>query len=227
MKCNSISHAISDTMPHVWVINEMKSPLSAAHCLHLRDYNAFESSGVPASRGTSSKWGVIIGVKRNISAQQLQIDPCLRGRAVVVDIVVPSSLGRGFAHRLIGVYAPWDPGLDMAVMRVFWSQIAELCASSPHSWSLYGDCNATMSDCEVTTISPHRLANHECFQEFLCRTRGVDLWSGRMDCHALDLFTCQGTGTGKSIIDRVVHSSHGCLAGEVDIAPIFIGAIDH
>ncbi|KAG1771912.1 hypothetical protein EV702DRAFT_977119, partial [Suillus placidus] len=197
MKCNSISRAISDTSPHVWVINETKSSHSTAHRLHLRDYNAFESPGLPNSHSTSSRWGVIVGVRRNISAQYVPVNPSLQGHVVVVDIIISSSSGRG---------------VDMAVVRHFWSQVTDLCSSSPHSWSLYGDCNATTSDCEVTTISPHRLPNRQCFQNFLCEARGIDLWSDRIDRHASELFTCRGTTTGKSIIDRAIHSSYGCFA---------------
>ncbi|KAG1777106.1 hypothetical protein EV702DRAFT_1197424 [Suillus placidus] len=227
MKCNSISRAISDTFPHVWVINETKSAQSAAHRLHLRDYNTFEYTGVPNSHSTSAKWGVIVGMKRSLSAQHVHTDLFLQGRVVIVDLIIPSLSGRGFPHRILGVYAPWDPGVDVSIIQQFWFQVSQLCLAATHSWSLYGDCNATTSDCEVTTLSANHATNRQCFQNFLYNARGIDLWSDHADRRASDLFTCHGASAGRSIIDRAVHSHHGCLAGEVDIAPTFNGATDH
>ena len=107
---------------------------------------------------------------------------------MVVDLVIPSSSGHEFPHCLLGIHAPWDPGVDVSIVHQFWSQVLQLCVASLHSWSLYGDCNATTSDCKITTISANRTTNCQCFQNFLHDARGIDLWSDQADhCRSLKL----------------------------------------
>ncbi|KAG0692479.1 hypothetical protein DFH29DRAFT_882425 [Suillus ampliporus] len=98
--------------PHIWVINEMKSPTPAASCVRAPGYNTYENSGVQTVGSPAhGKWGVILGVSNTIHAQRVDtsFDLSLTGRVVAVDLVIPTTNG-GFPHRLIGVYAPWDPG---------------------------------------------------------------------------------------------------------------------
>ncbi|EDR05271.1 uncharacterized protein LACBIDRAFT_329992 [Laccaria bicolor S238N-H82] len=50
----------------------------------------------------------------------------------------------GNGHRIIGAYAPWNPG-GTGDVHHFWNDIAQLCLSSPTSWTMAGDFNATVS----------------------------------------------------------------------------------
>ncbi|KAH7904152.1 hypothetical protein BJ138DRAFT_1186017 [Hygrophoropsis aurantiaca] len=225
MKISAISDAISDMRPHSWVICETKSSLPAAHRISAPEYQTFESLGVHTS-ARSAKWGIIMGVRRNIAAQVLTIDQSLSGRVLVVDVVIPTDARRGYPHRLVGVYAPWDPGENNADLISFWTQISNICNDAPYSWSLIGDCNATVSSAESLADPRHHSPNRDIYSNFISDTGGIDLWSIQPDRHASNIFTYKGNG-GQSIIDRAVHSPFGVLTASVQIPRHFIGATDH
>jgi hypothetical protein len=58
--------------------------------------------------------------------------------------MLPTSDGGCHLHRLIGAYAPWNPG-DEGIGHSFWTDLTHLCNSSPIAWTLAGDLNATVS----------------------------------------------------------------------------------
>jgi hypothetical protein len=62
----------------------------------------------------------------------------------MIDIVLGTSSGKGFIHRVIGAYAPWNPGIDDSD---FWAQVMMLCRGSQYSWTLAGDLNAIVMNC--------------------------------------------------------------------------------
>ncbi|KAG1728955.1 uncharacterized protein EDB91DRAFT_1253212 [Suillus paluster] len=139
MKCNAISSMIHQHWPHIWVINETKSPTPAASCVRAPGYNTYENSGVQtAGSPAHGKWGVILRVSNTIHTQRVDtsFDLSLTGRVVAVDLVIPMTNG-GFPHHLIGVYAPWDPGTavgpDPQSSSAFWPLITKLCQQSPYS----------------------------------------------------------------------------------------------
>jgi hypothetical protein len=77
-------------------------------------YNFYKETGVQCTNHHISKWGIIVGVRSDIQVlQPINISQSyLRGHVVVVDIVLGTTTGSGFIHRIIGAYAPWNPGMD-------------------------------------------------------------------------------------------------------------------
>src|ERR1700679_404811 len=113
----------------------------------MQEYNIYEEPGVRCTNHHISKWGIIVGIHKDIQVSQHTCisHPALAGRLVTVDIVLGTSSGKGFVHRVIGAYAPWNPRIDDGK---FWTQVAKVCRDSQHSWSLARDLNATLSSVE-------------------------------------------------------------------------------
>ncbi|KAI0039606.1 hypothetical protein FA95DRAFT_1503927, partial [Auriscalpium vulgare] len=213
MKTHAISGMISQSRPHIWSINETKSRASVASRLHTSGYSTFESHGQPARNSRSSKWGVIVGVRRDLQAQSVPVPSTLSGRVVATDIIIPTAGRHGFIHRVIAVYAPWNPGGDEPTPGTFWPLITDLCRSASHSWSVIGDCNVTLTTAESQSGS-HLLSNRTHFLSFLNVARGHDLWSDQPDRDVASCYTYRGP-FGSSIIDRAIHSNFGVLSGQI------------
>ncbi|KAG6896491.1 hypothetical protein C0992_007946 [Termitomyces sp. T32_za158] len=98
IKIHNIQTIIRDSEPHAFVIGETKSTQKVSQRLQLPGYCIFESPGKP-SGSQRGKWGVIVGVRNNISAAYpISLDPSMDGRAVALDLVIPTSAGKGFPH---------------------------------------------------------------------------------------------------------------------------------
>ena len=145
------------------------------------------------------------------------------GRAVVVDIIIPTISGGGLPHRLIGLYAPWDPGIDNLSLTDFWRSIHDITHQA-RSWIIIWDFNAMVSATESSNPSAHMSPTSCTFQAFLSTINGCDAWSLSPECHYLTDYTCHA-GSGHSLIDRVLFS-HSRI-GEITSAPHYIGATDH
>ncbi len=144
LKVQHINTAIRTRNLSVFVISELKSKVPVTGKLPGDCYNMFEEKSEPTD-GTW-KWGVIVGIRKDLQiVQRLQVsDRVLQGRILVVDVLLPSSDGRAFPHRIYGLYAPWDPGSKTA----FWLKMTKICRNCPHSWSIIGDLNVTTSPLE-------------------------------------------------------------------------------
>ncbi|KAG1725257.1 hypothetical protein EDB19DRAFT_1915177 [Suillus lakei] len=232
MKCNAISSMIHQHRPHIWVINETKSPTPAASHVCAPSYNTYENSGVQtAGSPAHGKWGVILGVSNTIHTQHVDnsFDFSLTGRVVAVDLVIPTTTG-GFPHHLTGVYAPWDPetaaGPDPQSSSVFWLSIMKPCQQSPYSWSLIGDCNVTLNITETSSQSTSlSQAQLQCM--FLRDCHAVDVWDAQNDVDAALTYTFHNH-LGQSVIDHAVHSTDGVQSSKIDvIGDCFIGSTDH
>ena len=226
MKTNAIKQHILSTRPHMYVINETKSSSPVASRLFMPGYNTFESTTLRTS-SRSSKWGVIAAVRRDLHCQRVPTPDGLAGRAVVVDIAIPTTSARGFILRVIAVYAPWDPGGPQPTPQQFWEMVTPICQAAPsHAWCLLGDCNLTLHSIESSSPSTHPSPNHAPYLDFLRHSDGQDLWLSHEDRSALTHYTFS-RGTSRSILDRVAHSRAGVLNGSVDVAPVYISATDH
>jgi hypothetical protein len=109
----------------------------------------------------------------------------------------------------------------------FWTQIAKVCRSSQHSWTLAGDLNATISS--VERPSGGNDARRQ-FTRFLNESNGFDLWETQPDRNRERDWTCRarGANVGGNIIDRVVVSQAGFSDGEIHTAVRdFIPGTDH
>jgi len=225
MKCNSISQAISSSQPHAWALLETKSTFPVAHRIRASDYLTFESPGLPIAHQRSGRCGVVVGVRRTLASTLVDIPHILNGRVVAVDVILPITSGGGVSHRFIGLYAPWDPGIDDFLLSDFWENIRDLTRQIG-SWTIVGDFNATVSAAESSNPTAHTSINSQAFQAFLSTVDGCDAWSLYPERHFSTEYTCHA-GSGLSIIDRTLFSRAGSLQGEISLAPHYIGATDH
>ncbi|KAI0369227.1 hypothetical protein BV20DRAFT_1053297 [Pilatotrama ljubarskyi] len=213
--------------PHIWVLNETKSPHPMSDRIHTPGYHKYESPGLKLDRGRGGKWGVIVGVKPTLHAQQLDTDPRFCGRLIALDIVISTTNGRGYIHRFLGLYAPWDPGAEGAATQEFWQYVAGLCCAAPHSWSIIGDCNTTMLS-SGSLGRTHHSASRLAYSEFLRTSNGIDVWASQGDSAARYAFTCKSSsGLGLSVIDRVAISRRGIYSATCMTLQDFIPATDH
>ena len=76
--------------------------------LLFHDYDIYEELGEPADNHHIFKWGVVVGVHKDIQvAQHVKVtQKSLKGRVVVVGIVLSTLDGGCTSHRTIGAYAP-------------------------------------------------------------------------------------------------------------------------
>ena len=214
LKIQHINTAIRFRNPAIFVISELKSKTSTMDKLLTSDYNIFEEKSEPTT-GTW-KWGLTVGVRKDIQVgQRLQItEAALKARLIGLDLLLPSSDGGGFTHRVFGVYAPWNPGGE-GLTSQFWPKVTELCNASPHSWTLLGDLNATVSPAERQGSE-----NRTPYLNFLRNTNGKDLWKQYPLRNRLLDWTCRAKDSDKggSIIDRVVTSAFGIVEAQLQVA---------
>ncbi|KAJ3973316.1 hypothetical protein EV361DRAFT_785437, partial [Lentinula raphanica] len=184
--------------PHAWVINETKSSSPVLSRLRTNSYKTFESVGIPQnSRRGPSKWGVGMGIQSTFQCQQIPTHDELQGRAIAVDIVIPTTSGRG--------------NTDLVT---FWNHITDLCQTAPHSWSFIGDCNLTL-DAHESSGADRNGTRRELYNQCLDRARGVDIWTlqGNADVRQFSTFE---NHAGRSIIDRCSHSNLGVLESSIE-----------
>ena len=232
MKIAALVSMTRSAKPHVLVIGEMKSVHCVSARLTMSDYDFHENPGLPVA-GTCNcgKWGVIIGVRRGLfNIQPVQLHPSLDGCVLALDLIIPTTEGGGFTHHLIGIYAPWDPGNHQSQHNDFWHSLSTLCSSSPFSWSIHGDFNATLSFMESSSTSLQVDNSHQAYSTFLQEANGLDLWQSQPDYSPQHSFTyqahqCQlGQQTPvliQSTIDRVATSQHGIHSGHIHVLTLF------
>ena len=230
MKIDATNRAISHRNPDIVVITETKTNSSGSSKMSYSDYQFFEERGTPSIGHHLFKWGVILGVKKGIMvSQRVPINhPALAGRLIAVDIVIPLDTGQGFIHRVFAIYAPWDVG-DNADTAAFWHEASKLCLSTPSSWTLLGDLNATVTHTERKSGGSDARTH---FNNFLRLSKGLDLWSNYPERSRFNDWTCKPrTSTdGGSIIDRIVTSSDCLVDSEICVADghlDFVPMTDH
>ena len=171
-KIAHINTAINTQRPHLFVISETKTNSRMGSKLPVRDYNIFEETGVKTDNHHLYKWGLIVGIRKDLQiTQRLSLsNTALSGRAIAVDFVIGTSHGRGFVHRFVGAYAPWNPG---GADSEFWNQVTDICNQSQHSWTLAGDVNATVSNFEHASGGQDAKRH---YLRFLQLSSAQDLW---------------------------------------------------
>ena len=215
-KIAHINSAISARRPHLFVISETKTNSNMGSKLLKNDYNIFEETGVKTDNHHLYKWGIVVGVRKDLQiSQKIPLShSALAGRAIAIDIVLGTSNGRGFIHRFIGTYAPWNPG---GTDNEFWPQITSICRQSPYSWTLAGDVNATVSVLERPSGGQDA---RQHYLRFLNRSDGQDLWTLNPDRTRDHDWTCRARGStgGGNIIDRIVLSNKGFSDTKIRVA---------
>jgi len=229
-KVSQVSSVIQMRRPHVFVISETKTYDKVGKNLPTHEYNFFEETGIKMDNHHLYKWGVVVGVRKDIQvAQRVKIPSSLNGRVVAVDLVLGTNKGKGFLHRFIGTYAPWNPGADDGRVN-FWTEVTKICNDSAFSWSLAGDLNATVSNTERMSGG---LDARQQFLRFLHATNGHDLWSSKPERSRLHDWTCKShnnQGSSGNIIDRVVVSRVGFIETDISVADKhydFVQMTDH
>jgi hypothetical protein len=228
MKIHTIRNAITITRPHIYVLSETQSSTRVMHQFDTNSYEHVESTGVQKSGNKGWKWGVLMGIRRQgIQVRQVIPTAHLQGRAVAADIVIPGSDGRGINLRVIGLYAPYDPG----EARHFWDAITLLCTDAPDAWVITGDLNLTMSSSERSSQDPPTpLAGF--YRSLLEQSAGIDLWCNQDEREVNESWTCRArNGNGaRSIIDRTAVSRRGIVEATIrilDKGSDFIPCTDH
>ncbi|KAJ7214404.1 hypothetical protein GGX14DRAFT_392434 [Mycena pura] len=231
-KISHVNSVISQRNPHAFVITETKTNEKLSAKLP-REYNIFEEDAVPQSHGKAHKWGVAVGIRKDVQiSQRVQLTQAsLKGRVLAVDVILPTDTGRGFVHRLIGVYAPWDPGINNADpnAREFWGHLTAFCNGTLKSWSVSGDLNATVVSSEQAADKSDARVQ---FRRFLKDAKAHDLWSDVPDRNRLISWTskARGSGGGGNIIDRIVSSKSLLVDSEIGVADRytdFVPSTDH
>ncbi|KIK04951.1 hypothetical protein K443DRAFT_35575, partial [Laccaria amethystina LaAM-08-1] len=110
VKVSHFNTVIGARRPHIFVVNETKTKSKLSGSLPFSDYDIYEEPGECAEGHHIFKWGVIVGVRKDIQvAQRLEITQrALKGRVIALDIILTTPDGRCFRHRFIGAYAPWN-----------------------------------------------------------------------------------------------------------------------
>jgi hypothetical protein len=212
-KVHHVNVVIKAQNPHAFVLSESKTNTRTSQTLP-DDYNIFEEPGVRTDNHHLYKWGVIVGIRKSLQvAQRVTVtDAALRGRVVAVDVVLPTNDGRGFLHRFIGAYAPWDPG--SAEGRRFWSSLATFVNSTSTSWTIAGDLNTTVSSIERPSDNARDRAP---YLDFLNAVDGHDIWRNHPERNRNNDWTsgAASNSTTGNIIDRVVTSNRQYLDTDI------------
>jgi hypothetical protein len=69
-KISHVNSVISQRAPHAFVITETKTNEKLSSKLPSLKYNIFEEEAVPQSHGKGHKWGVAVGVRKDIQISQ-------------------------------------------------------------------------------------------------------------------------------------------------------------
>ena len=216
IKLNHINSVINARKPQAFVIGETKTKAKLSKILPFSEYNIYEEAGECAENHHIFKWGIVIGIRKDIQvAQRIEIkQKSLKGRVIVLDLILATADGRCLPHHIFGAYTPWNPG-DEGDSKFFWKDMTHLCRSTTTPWSIAGDLNAT-----VASFERHSGGTEACRQylEFLQATEGHDLWTNNLNRTQLNDWTCRSTrghsGEG-NIIDRVASSSSTLADSEI------------
>jgi len=134
VKLNHINKVINTLKPHAFVIGETKTQSKLSKSLPFLDYDIYEEPGERADNHHIFKWCIVMGIRKDIQiVQRIELkQKSLKGRVIALDIVLPNTSGNYSSHRLIGAYAPWNPGDDDGT-RPFWSDMTNLCNTTNSS----------------------------------------------------------------------------------------------
>lgn len=221
VKLNHVNAVIKARSPQAFVIGETKTKSKLTKSLPCSDYEIYEEEGLPAENHHIFKWGLVLGIRKNSVqiVQRLQIaQQSLKGRVIAVDVILPTPNGKGIPHRIIGCYAPWNPG-ETDDNKDFWDDLANLCRSTATSWTLAGDLNATVAPFERHSGGTEARRQ---FLQFLRSSDSRDLWTDNPDRTRLTDWTCRSRQDGGpaegNIIDRVVTSQPTFVDAEISVA---------
>lgn len=107
VKLSHINNAINAHKPHVFVIGETKTQSKLSKSLPYLDYDIYEEPGERCDGHHIFKWGLVMGIRKDVQiVQRIALTQnSFKGRVIVLDVVLPSSIGNHSTHRMIGAYA--------------------------------------------------------------------------------------------------------------------------
>ncbi|KAF8226584.1 hypothetical protein L208DRAFT_1301176 [Tricholoma matsutake] len=102
VKLAFIAPLLMKLAPHFFALSETKTQMNAASNLHISNYEVFEEKAVPCVASHLVKWGIILGVQKDlqiVAHVPLNHAPII-GHVVAIDVVVPSlsSSSTSFIH---------------------------------------------------------------------------------------------------------------------------------
>ena len=180
--------------------------------------NTNEEPGECAKGHHIFKWGVIVGIRKDLQVtQQLEIkEKALKGHVVALDIVLPTPDDRCFKHCFFGAYTPWNLG-SVGDVSLFWWDMTSLCQSTTSLWTMAGDFNATVASFECLSSGADA---RDQYLHFLIEMDGHDLWSDVEEHSCLNDWTCRSSQSAAegNIIDHVVTSKASRIDSEISVA---------
>lgn len=195
VKLHHINSVIKARNPQAFIIGKTKSRSKLSKPLPFSEYEIYEEEGIPAENHHIFKWGIVVGIRKDTIQiiQHVEIkQQSLKGRIIAIDVILPTPNGGCIPHRIIGCYAPWNPG-ETDENRHFWNDLTNLCRSTTTSWTLAGDLNATVSPFERHSGG---VEARRQFLQFLRLSNGRDLWMDNPDHTRLTDWTCRSKHEG-------------------------------
>lgn len=100
VKLSQFSQAVQTQQPHSFVISETKTQAKLSNSLPFHEYEIFEKAAQPSTNFHTFKWGVILGIQKDIQIVQhiTAKQQSLKGRMAAVDVVLQTLNGRAFTH---------------------------------------------------------------------------------------------------------------------------------
>jgi len=98
IKVNHFNSVIGVRRSHIFIVNEMKTKSKLSGSLPFSDYKIYEEPGECAEGHHIFKWGVVVGVRKDLQvAQQLEIKQrALKGCVIALYLVLATPDGRCF-----------------------------------------------------------------------------------------------------------------------------------
>ena len=96
VKVNQFNSVIGTRKPYIFIVNEMKTKSNLGGSLPFSDYDIYEEPGECAEGHHIFKWGVVVGVRKDIQvAQRLELmQRALKGRVIALDIILTTPDSR-------------------------------------------------------------------------------------------------------------------------------------
>ena len=181
------------------------------------DSNIFEETGVKIKNHHLYKWGIIVGICKDLQISQqiaLNHSACKDKWLQLTSSEAPHSVKDLCIHCFIGTYAPWNPGITD---NDFWAQVTFICQQSPYSWTLAGNVNAMVLMLEHLTGGQDARCQ---YLWFLHQSDGQNLWMLNLNRTHDHNWTCRarGSNAGGNIIHHVVLTNNGFSNAEIQVA---------
>ncbi|KAF8231613.1 hypothetical protein L208DRAFT_1276116, partial [Tricholoma matsutake] len=94
-KLSYINSTINTQKPHVLMLSESKTNTKMSSSLPFSDYNIFEEPGIKTAGDHPYKWGLVMGIHKDIQiSQRLTLSQdALVGCVIALDIVLAMNSG--------------------------------------------------------------------------------------------------------------------------------------